>query len=93
MSWERSPICVTVPSEGAICKMGSSLVSTQGVKPMLYRDSGMQSPLYSGASSPGHSSLEGGRRVLLAGETHAVSVPARHAHTLCRSHIQHQHSV
>lgn len=30
MSWERSPICVTVPSEGAICKMGSSLVSTQG---------------------------------------------------------------
>lgn len=31
MSWERSPICVTVPSEGAICKTGSgSLVSTQG---------------------------------------------------------------
>lgn len=29
MSWERSPICVTVTSEGAICKMGSSLVSTQ----------------------------------------------------------------
>ena len=31
MSWERSPICVTVPSEGAICKMGSSPVSTRGL--------------------------------------------------------------
>lgn len=31
MSWERSPICVTVPSEGAICKMGSGLVSAHGL--------------------------------------------------------------
>jgi hypothetical protein len=62
MSWERSPICVTVPSEGAICKTGSSLVSTR-VKSMLYRDSGMQSPLCPGASPPGHISLEGGHGV------------------------------
>lgn len=31
MSWERSPICVTVPSEGAICKTGSGLVSACGL--------------------------------------------------------------
>lgn len=31
MSWERSPICVTVPSEGATCKMGSNLVNTHGL--------------------------------------------------------------
>ena len=31
MSWERSPICVTVPSEGAICKTGSGLVSARGL--------------------------------------------------------------
>lgn len=59
---------------------------------MLYRDSGMQSPLYSGACPPGHSSLECGHSVLgpeecQLGRPVQLSVPALHAHTPPKSHL------